>query len=290
MVIAELRNATKRFGPVKALDSFNLTLERGRILALLGRNGAGKTTAVRCLLGLTVPDEGEARVFGRDPRERAARQHMGVMLQIGRVPETLRVREHIALFSSYYPKPMAMADVVKAAGLAGIEDRLFGKLSGGQKQRVLFGLAICGNPDLLLLDEPTVGLDVESRRNLWQHVREYATGGGGVLLTTHYLPEADALADRVVLINNGRTHAEGTAEEIKARTGQRTLRCVTTLPLAAVAALREVDQVESYGTGLRILTNNPDRVLGQLFALDADLHGIEVTAPGLEEAFLEMTA
>jgi len=290
MVIAELRNATKRFGPVTALDGFNLKLERGRILALLGRNGAGKTTAVRCLLGLTAPETGEARVFGRDPREREARQRMGVMLQTGQVPETLRAREHIALFSSYYPKPMPMAAVVEAAGLAGIEDRLYRKLSGGQQQRVLFALAICGNPDLLVLDEPTAGLDVESRRALWEHVRAYAARGGSVLLTTHYLPEADALADHVVLINKGRTHAEGTPEEIKARTGQRTLRCVTKMPLAAVTALDEVDQVEPQGAGICIVTASPDRVLAQLFALDGTLHGIEVTAPGLEEAFLEMTA
>ncbi len=290
MVIAELRDTTKRFGAITALDNFNLTIQRGQILALLGRNGAGKTTAVRCLLGLVTPDSGAARVFGRDPREQRARTHMGVMLQVGRVPESLRVREHINLFSSYYPKPMALSEVIGAAGLQGIENRQFGALSGGQQQRVLFGLAICGNPDLLILDEPTAGLDVDSRRALWQHVRAYATRGGSVLLTTHYLEEADALADRVVLIHNGRTHADGSAQEIKSRTGQRSLRCVTALPPAAVAALQEVDQVEPYGAGLQILTKNPDRVLAQLFPLDPALHGIEINTPGLEQAFLEMTA
>lgn len=290
MVIAELRKVTKRFGPVTALDEFNLTMERGRILALLGRNGAGKTTAVRCLLGLAAPDAGEVRVFGRDSREREARAHMGVMFQVGRVPESLRVREHIELFSSYYPKPMPFAEVVEAAGLQGIEDRLFGKLSGGQKQRALFGLAICGAPELLVLDEPTVGLDLESRRAMWRHVRSFAARGGSVLLTTHYLEEADALADRIMMIHNGRTQAEGTAAEMKQRTGLRTLRCVTTLPIAAVAALQHVEHVEPHGAGLQISTTSPDRVMAQLFPLDATLHGIEVTAPGLEDAFLEMTA
>jgi ABC-2 type transport system ATP-binding protein len=174
---------------------------------------------VRILLGLAAPTSGEATVFGCHPASRQAKLRRGAVLQVARVPETLKVREHIELFSSYYEKPLSLAETVAAAGLAGIENRLFGDLSGGQKQRVLFALAICGNPDLLFLDEPTVGLDVESRRALWARIRGFVARGGSVLLTTHYLDEADALAHRVAVIDRGRIAAEGTPAEIKAQTG-----------------------------------------------------------------------
>ena len=218
MPVAELQCVTKRYGEVQALRGIDLTIERGELLALLGPNGAGKTTAVRILLGLSAPTTGEATVFGHHPASQAAKVRRGALLQVAKVPETLKVREHIELFSSYYEKPLPIAETIAAAGLGGIENRLFGALSGGQKQRVLFALAICGNPDLLFLDEPTVGLDVESRRTLWAHIRGFVKRGGSVLLTTHYLEEADALAHRVAVIDRGRIAVEGTPAEIKART------------------------------------------------------------------------
>jgi len=220
MPVAELRAVTKNYGDVRALAGIDLEIERGELLALLGPNGAGKTTAVRILLGLNSPTTGRASVFGHQPASQAAKLRRGALLQVARVPETLRVREHIELFSSYYPKPLALSETIAIAGLAGIEKRLFGDLSGGQKQRVLFALAICGNPDLLFLDEPTVGLDVESRRALWSRIRAFLARGGSVLLTTHYLEEADALASRIAVINKGRIVAQGTPTEIKARTAQ----------------------------------------------------------------------
>jgi len=212
---AQLANVTKRFGTTTALDNISLSIEPGELVALLGPNGAGKTTAVRLLLGLCSPDAGIARVFGANPRDAANRIRTGAMLQVARVPETLRVREHIELFSSYYPDPMPIAEVIAAAGLEGIENKNFGDLSGGQKQRLLFGLAICGNPDFIALDEPTVGLDVEARRALWKQIRAFVARGKSVLLTTHYLDEADALADRVIVIDKGRIAAEGTPADIK---------------------------------------------------------------------------
>jgi ABC-2 type transport system ATP-binding protein len=212
---AQLANVTKRFGTTTALDGISISIEPGELVALLGPNGAGKTTAVRLLLGLCTPDAGIARVFGANPRDAANRIRTGAMLQVARVPETLRVREHIELFSSYYPDPMPLPEVIAAAGLEGIENRNFGDLSGGQKQRLLFGLAICGNPDFIALDEPTVGLDVEARRALWKQIRAFVARGKSVLLTTHYLDEADALADRVIVIDHGRVVAEGTPSEIK---------------------------------------------------------------------------
>ena len=218
MPVAELTGVTKRYGDVQALRGIDLSIARGELLALLGPNGAGKTTAIRILLGLSAPTSGEAAIFGHHPASQAAKVRRGALLQVAKVPETLKVREHIELFSSYYPKPLPIAETIATAGLSGIENRLFGELSGGQKQRVLFALAICGNPDLLFLDEPTVGLDVESRRTLWAHIRGFVKRGGSVLLTTHYLEEADALAHRVAVIDRGRIAAEGTPAEIKAQT------------------------------------------------------------------------
>src|SRR5215471_5353272 len=184
MPVAELENVTKNYGPIAALRGIDLTIGRGELVALLGPNGAGKTTAVRILLGLTDPSKGQARILGHHPSSREAKLRRGALLQVARVPETLRVREHVELFSSYYDHPLPVAETIAAAGLQGLERRLFGDLSGGQKQRVLFALAICGNPDLLFLDEPTVGLDVEARRTLWQHIRGFVARGGSVLLTT----------------------------------------------------------------------------------------------------------
>jgi ABC-2 type transport system ATP-binding protein len=215
MPVAELQNVAKNYGAVAALRGVSLAIERGELVAVLGPNGAGKTTAVRILLGLTAQTSGRAAIFGHAPGSQEAKLRRGAMLQVARVPETIRVREHIELFSSYYPKPLKFAETIAAAGLGGVEQRLFGELSGGQKQRVLFALAICGNPDLLFLDEPTVGLDVEARRGLWKHIRGFVARGGSVLLTTHQLEEADALANRIAVIDGGRIVAQGTPAEIK---------------------------------------------------------------------------
>jgi ABC-2 type transport system ATP-binding protein len=214
-VPAQFTRVTKNYGMVEALRGLDLTIRPGELVALLGANGAGKTTAVRALLGLSKPTSGDVRVFGGDPRDARSRTRIGAMLQIARVPETLRVREHIHLFSSYYPNPRPIGEVIEAAGLQGIEKRKFGELSGGQQKRVLFALALCGNPDLLVLDEPTTGLDVEARRALWKQIRAFIAGGRSVLLTTHYLAEAEALASRVVVIHKGVVMAEGTPAEIK---------------------------------------------------------------------------
>src|SRR6202453_1437429 len=167
-VIASLRSVSKKFGQQVALDRLSLELRRGEVVALLGPNGAGKTTAVRLLLGLSQATSGEVRIFGGNPRDRASRLRLGAMLQVGRMPETLRVREHLQLFSSYYANPRPLEELVLISGLEGLEDRLFGTLSGGQKQLVLFALALCGNADLICLDEPTLGMDVEARRSMWE--------------------------------------------------------------------------------------------------------------------------
>jgi ABC-2 type transport system ATP-binding protein len=287
--IAELRRAVKRYGAITALGGIDFEVRPGEVVALLGPNGAGKTTAVQLLLGLLRTSEGEARLFGLDPRKPEARMRTGAMLQISKVPETLKVKEHVDLISSYYPHPLALGEVMAAAGLVGLENRLFGKLSGGQQQRVLFALALCGDPDLMFLDEPTVGLDVESRRTFWSVIEEKAGQGRSVLLTTHYLEEADALADRIVVINGGRIVAEGTPAEIKARAAGRKVRCLTSLPLEEAAALPGVKSARRDGELTELFAAEAERVVAELLRRDPRLSALEVRGADLEEAFLTLT-
>jgi ABC-2 type transport system ATP-binding protein len=213
----------------------------------------------------------------------------GAMLQVGRVPETLRVREHIDLFSTYYENPLPLAEVLTIAGLEKLRDRKYAELSGGQKQRVLFALAICGDPDLLFLDEPTVGLDVEARRLLWDEIRRLVDRGKTVLLTTHYLQEADALADRVVVLNQGQIIAEGTPAEIKSKTSGKRIRCTTSLSLASLRQIQGVSEVKEDREAVEIHAAEAELVVRELLARDRSLSGLEVTSAGLEEAFLALT-
>jgi ABC-2 type transport system ATP-binding protein len=222
MEVASLREVTKNYGMHCALSGVNIDLRQGSILALLGPNGAGKTTAVKLLLGLLKPSNGSVHVFGLDPQNVKTRQRMGAMLQAASVPETLRVREHIDLFSTYYPHPLTMGETIARAGLEHVENRFFSDLSGGERRRLMFALAICGDPDLLFLDEPTTGLDIEARRSMWAQIRTLRAAGKTILLTTHYLEEADHLADRIVVLKGGKTAADGSPAEIK-RLGQSDL-------------------------------------------------------------------
>jgi len=288
-VVASLEGVSKNYGEVRALRNVNFTVGAGQVVALLGPNGAGKTTAVKLLLGLIQPNSGKARVFGGDPTNPQNRMRAGAMLQVGRVPETLRVREHIDLFSSYYPKPLPLEEVLAAAGLEKLRDRKFGDLSGGQRQRTLFALAICGDPDLLFLDEPTVGLDVEARRALWEEIRRLVERGKTVLLTTHYLEEADALADRIAVINQGVIIAEGTPAEIKAQTSGKRIRCVTALSIASLLQIPGVTDAKQDRDAVEIHVREAEPVVRTLLARDPSLVGLEITSAGLEEAFLALT-
>lgn len=289
LVVASLTGVNKSYGDIRALRGVNFTVRAGEVVALLGPNGAGKTTAVKLLLGLLPPNSGSARVFGGDPANPENRMRTGAMLQVGRVPETLRVREHIDLFSSYYPKPLPLAQVLAAAGLEKVADRKFGDLSGGQRQRVLFALAICGDPDLLFLDEPTVGLDVEARRMLWDEIRRMVTRGKTVLLTTHYLQEADELADRVAVINQGEIIAQGTPAEIKAKTAGKRIRCITSLDLKLLRQIPGVTEVKEDREAVELHAIEAEPVVRELLARDAKLSALEITSAGLEEAFLALT-
>ncbi len=288
-IVARLSGASKKYGATAALSNVTLDIERGGVLALLGPNGAGKTTAVKLLLGLAAPTSGTAALFGADPRNASARQRIGAMLQVGKVPETLEVREHVDLFRAYYPAPAPAADVIAAAGLSGLESRRFGELSGGQKQRVLFALALCGNPELLFLDEPTLGFDVEVRRAFWEEIRRFVARGRTVLLTTHYLEEADALADRIVVIDHGVVVADGTPTEIKAKVSGRRIRCRTALSEMELRHIANVREVTMERDRAEIFATNAESVVRELLARDVSLADLEVTSVGLEDAFLALT-
>ena len=288
-VIARLDRVTRTYGDTVALRDVSLDIKEGRVLALLGPNGAGKTTAVKMLLGLASPTSGSATLFGIDPRRSAARRRTGAMLQVAKVPETLRVREHIELFRSYYPEPLSFSETIELAGLGGIENKMFGELSGGQKQRVLFALALCGDPDMLFLDEPTLGFDVEVRRAFWKQIRAFVSRGRTILLTTHYLEEADTLADRIVVIDRGSIVADGTPAEIKSRTSARRIRCETSTPAVVLGSLPGVTRVEVDGSRVEILASIAEPVVRELLRRDEHLSNLEVTGAGLEDAFLALT-
>jgi ABC-2 type transport system ATP-binding protein len=286
--VASFSSVSKSYGNVRALADFNFEVRVGELVALLGPNGAGKTTAIRLLLGLAKPNSGRLSVFGGDPGSVDTHIRVGAMMEVGRVPETLTVREHVDLFSSYYPNPLPISETLAIAGLQELKDRKFGALSSGQKQRVLFALAICGNPDLLFLDEPTVGLDVGARHLFWDEIRSLLRRGKTVVLTTHYLEEADALADKIVVINKGRIIAQGSPAEIKSRTAGKKIRCITELPLDRIRKLEGVVDVQTDREAV-VIQAKTERVLRQLLELDLDISEIEVSSAGLDEAFLALT-
>jgi ABC-2 type transport system ATP-binding protein len=287
--IARLDGAIKRYGRLTALDGADLQLHRGELLALLGPNGAGKTTAIALLLGLIRADAGRVELFGQDPQRIEARRRIGVMLQNAELPPTLRVGELLRLTASYYPAPRALAESAELAGVADLLGRPYAKLSGGQQRRVQFALALCGRPELLFLDEPTVGMDIEARQKLWAAIRQLVAEGCSVLLTTHYLEEAEALADRVCVMSRGRMIHEGTVEELRARVALKRVRCLSTLPADTVRGWPEVSEVRRENERLHIAAAEAEAVVRRLLDADPLLRELEVQRAGLAEAFTELT-
>jgi ABC-2 type transport system ATP-binding protein len=287
---AQLTDVTKKYGDLVALKGISLTIDPGEVVAMLGPNGAGKTTSISLLLGLRKPTSGTAKLFGLNPTDRHARSRAGVMLQESGVPQVLKVTEMIDLFRSYYPSPMPTARVLELAGLEDKAQSQTKDLSGGQRQRLYFALAICGDPELIFLDEPTVGLDVESRRAFIQSIKGFIASGKTIVLTTHYLEEADELAKRVVVIDHGLIIADASPDEIKAKVVGRKV----TFSSARALTPADFDGLPITASEIKdhhhtLMTAQPEAVLRELFRRGVDIHDLEVTGAGLEEAFLSLT-
>jgi ABC-2 type transport system ATP-binding protein len=290
-----LQGLTKSFktprGPVHAVRGVDITIAPGETVALLGPNGAGKTTTIDMLLGLLPADSGTITLFGLTPRQAIAAGAVGAMLQTGGVIQDLSVREILTMMAGLYPDPMPVDDVIRLTRIGDIVDRKTTKLSGGQTQRLRFAIALVSDPDLLVLDEPTVAMDVEARREFWATMRSFAARGKTVVFATHYLEEADAYADRVILMAQGRVVADGPATELKATVGLRTIRA--TLPgadVATLAALPGVTNVETRGEAVILNCADSDAALRALLPAFPSARDIEVSGAGLEEAFLHLTS
>ncbi|MFI0983049.1 ABC transporter ATP-binding protein [Streptomyces sp. NPDC021093] len=282
---------SKTYGRVRAVADLSLDLHPGETVALLGPNGAGKSTALDLLLGLRPADSGTVRLFGTTPRQAVADGRVGAMLQSGGLMEDVRVREIVRLACDLHPRPYPVQDVLDRAGVAQIADRMVNKLSGGQEQRVRFALATAGAADLIVLDEPTTGMDVTSRQAFWATMRQQADQGRTVLFATHYLEEADAVADRVLVLHKGRLLADGTAAEIKAKAGARRIAFDLAEPIdeRALAALPFLSAVEVSGRTVRMQSHDADATVHALYGLGVYPRNLEVAGLGLEQAFVAIT-
>ena len=290
----ELRGLEKTFsspaGAVRAVRGIDVEVHEGETVALLGPNGAGKSTTVDMLLGLQRPDAGTVAVFGGPPEQAVGAGRVGAMLQEGGVLRDLTVRELVAMMAALFPEPLDVDEALRLAQLSEITDRRSERLSGGERQRLRFAVALVSDPDLLVLDEPTVGMDVESRRAFWSTVRELSAHGKTFLFATHYLEEADAYADRVVLMAHGRVVAEGPPTEIKAIVGSRTIRAtLPDVPLEELERLTGVTHAERHGESVALACSNSDAALRELIVRHPEARDIEVRGAGLEDAFVQLT-
>ena len=288
-----LSRLSKSYGDVRAVRSVDLAIAPGETVALLGPNGAGKTTTIEMVLGLTRPDAGTVSLFGMPPSEAVAAGAVGGMLQTGALVEYLSVRELVTMVASVYPRPLPVEQAMRLAGVTEFAGRRTNKLSGGQTQRVRFAIALVANPDLLMLDEPTAAVDVEGRREFWASIRAIAAEGKTVIFATHYLEEADAYADRIVLMARGRIVADGPATEIKAKASGRTIRATIPGPatdLAELAELPGVTSAERHGEAVILGCVDSDLALRALLSRFPAARDIEVAGAGIEEAFVALTA
>lgn len=283
----QLERVTKTFKGKKAVDDLSLTVEPGTVLALLGPNGAGKTTTISLILGLQQPTSGTVKLLGDDPRSPKVRDRIGAMLQEISVIDNLKVGETIQLFRSYYARSLPLEQLLLISGLEKEKDKMATALSGGQQRRLGFAMAAAGDPDIIFLDEPTVGMDVTSRQLFWDTIRAMAARGKTVVLTTHYLEEADQLADRIVVIDRGQVIADGTPSEIKAGTTGRIISFTAGAGVtdAALRRLPGVTDTEWNGRRVKLYSGDTDRLIFTLVENRIDMRDIEIQSGGLEAAF-----
>ncbi len=286
--VSRLAGVAKSYPGRSVLNGFDITLEAGSVVALLGPNGAGKSTVAGLMTGRLAADAGEVTLFGRDPRNSESRARMGVMLQAAGLPEALTVAEAVELHAGYFTRRLKTSDILEQAGLTALAKRRCDKLSGGEQRRVHFALAIAGCPDFLVLDEPTTGFDPEARRAMWSLVRAKADSGVAVLLATHHMDEADALADRIVVIADGKIVADGPPAAIKAKVAGSTIRIRTGLSTERLQMLPGATRVDQRGAATAILTTNPRATLEALFGADPALTDIEVASATLEDALADI--
>ncbi|MGC4108247.1 MAG: ABC transporter ATP-binding protein [Thermomicrobiales bacterium] len=286
-----LEHAFKRYGEITTVNDFSFSAQPGETVALLGPNGAGKTTSISMMLGLKHLTSGQAHIFGNTPTSSAARVRTGIMLQESGLPGTLKVREIVELFSRFYPHPISNAEAIEAAMLTEKTEHRIADLSGGERQRLYFALAIIGEPDLLFLDEPTVGMDVTARAIFWDRIRQMHARGKTIVLTTHYLEEADALADRIVVMNKGVQVAEGTPAEIKATVMGKVVRFHSpSVNAASLRALPGVDDATLTDHTVELFTRTPEATVRALLNSTTEVQDLEVTGGSLEDAFVRLTA
>lgn len=286
----ELRDITKSFGSVAAVRGIDLTVAAGEIVAVLGPNGAGKSTTTEMIIGLTRPDRGTVRVYGQSSHEAVQAGRVGAMLQAGALLQEATVRDVLRLTHGLHRHPLPLPDVIDRAGLNDFLKTKTDRLSGGQAQRLRYGLAIMPDPDLLILDEPTVGMDVEMRRSFWASMQAFAGTARTVLFATHYLDEADAVADRIVVLDTGQVVADGSAAEIKAQVAGRTVSVAAdSVDPIKVATFAEVARTERSGSRLLLYTADSDALLRVLVEHQPGVRDIEITSARLEDAFLALT-
>jgi ABC-2 type transport system ATP-binding protein len=279
-----LKALQKNYGKVNAVKGIDLTINRGEFIALIGENGAGKTTTLAMLMGLIPPSSGVATILGGQPGAKTVRQKVGAMLQHTDLPPVLKVRELLQLFASYYEKPYDLADLIKLTQLDEILDRKYQALSGGQQRRVQFAIALCGRPEILFLDEPTVGLDMNIRREFWHILSNLKKTGTTIILTSHYLDEIEALSDRLVILKNGEVIADDITSNIKKRTQHKNITCATCLDDTKLKAISGVESVTKAGRLTTIATKQENIVLAELLHADPNLTDLTVYASTLEDA------
>ncbi|MCC3281453.1 MULTISPECIES: ABC transporter ATP-binding protein [Arthrobacter] len=289
-VLAGAYGVSKSYGSTTALEGVDFSVTAGETVGLLGPNGAGKSTLLNLLSGLRQPDSGRVELFGQDPRNPPARQGLGTTPQATSVPATLRVRETVDFVGSHYADPVPTAELLEGFGLGAVAGKQCGGLSGGQQRRLLVALALVGRPRLVILDEPTTGLDVEARENLWERLADYRAGGGTLLITSHYLDEIQTLASRVVVINDGSVVADGDVDAIRSRVSVSRVSFHTALPSSYfVSQPHTVSASLSASGATTVLTNDADDTVRRLVQDNVDFRGLEVHAASLEEAFISLT-